>query len=99
MLAYATFFEKWYGTAGVPNFFRQPYGAGWALVGDAGYFKDPITTHGMSDAFRDGELLADALTQLDLFFVEVGGGAQPLGGRFGVQRPPAPVMTHDKIAA
>jgi 2-polyprenyl-6-methoxyphenol hydroxylase-like FAD-dependent oxidoreductase len=30
-------------------------------VGDAGYFKDPITTHGMSDAMRDAELLADAL--------------------------------------
>jgi flavin-dependent dehydrogenase len=36
-------------------------GPGWALVGDAGYFKDPITTHGMSDAMRDAELLTDAL--------------------------------------
>ena len=32
-----------------------------ALVGDAGYFKDPITTHGMTDALRDAELLVDAL--------------------------------------
>jgi flavin-dependent dehydrogenase len=31
------------------------------LVGDAGYFKDPITTHGMTDALRDAELLADAV--------------------------------------
>jgi flavin-dependent dehydrogenase len=30
-------------------------------VGDAGYFKDPITTHGMTDALRDAELLADAV--------------------------------------
>jgi 2-polyprenyl-6-methoxyphenol hydroxylase-like FAD-dependent oxidoreductase len=30
-------------------------------VGDAGYIKDPITGLGISDAFRDAELLADAL--------------------------------------
>ena len=34
---------------------------GWALVGDAGYFKDPITAHGMTDALRDAELLSVAL--------------------------------------
>ena len=34
---------------------------GWALVGDAGYFKDPITTHGMTDAMRDAELFADSI--------------------------------------
>jgi 2-polyprenyl-6-methoxyphenol hydroxylase-like FAD-dependent oxidoreductase len=44
-----------------PNFFRKPFGRGWALVGDAGYTKDPITAQGMSDAFRDAELLATAL--------------------------------------
>jgi flavin-dependent dehydrogenase len=49
------------GWAGAPGFFRRALGPGWALVGDAGYFKDPITTHGMSDAMRDAELLADAL--------------------------------------
>ena len=45
------------------GFFRQPAGPGWALVGDAGYHKDPITAQGMFDAFRDAELLADALDQ------------------------------------
>ncbi len=45
----------------VPNYFRQPYGPGWALVGDAGYNKDPITAQGISDAFRDAELCATAL--------------------------------------
>jgi flavin-dependent dehydrogenase len=40
---------------------RQSHGRGWALVGDAGYFKDPITAHGISDALRDAELLARAL--------------------------------------
>ena len=41
-----------------PGFVRRSWGPGWALVGDAGYFKDPITTHGMTDALRDAELLA-----------------------------------------
>ncbi len=40
--------EKWVGTAGVPNYFRKPYGPGWALVGDAGYNKDPITAQGIA---------------------------------------------------
>ena len=49
------------GWAGAPGFLRRCWGPGWALVGDAGYFKDPITTHGMTDAMRDAELLTDAL--------------------------------------
>jgi 2-polyprenyl-6-methoxyphenol hydroxylase-like FAD-dependent oxidoreductase len=53
--------EKWFGTAGVPNYFRQPFGSGWALVGDAGYNKDPITAQGISDAFIDAEALTTAL--------------------------------------
>jgi 2-polyprenyl-6-methoxyphenol hydroxylase-like FAD-dependent oxidoreductase len=32
-------------------------------VGDAGYHKDPIGAQGISDAFRDAELLADAVDQ------------------------------------
>ncbi len=48
-----------------PNLFRRPYGPGWALVGDAGYVKDPVTAWGMSDAFRDAELCAHGL--LDWF--------------------------------
>jgi 2-polyprenyl-6-methoxyphenol hydroxylase-like FAD-dependent oxidoreductase len=47
----------------VPNFFRRPYGPGWALVGDAGYTKDPITAQGISDAFADAERCATALDQ------------------------------------
>jgi 2-polyprenyl-6-methoxyphenol hydroxylase-like FAD-dependent oxidoreductase len=46
---------------GLPNVVRQPFGPGWALVGDAGYHRDPITGHGMTDAFRDAELLARAI--------------------------------------
>ena len=47
--------------AGAPGYFRTPWGPGWALVGDAGYLKDPITAHGMTDALRDSELLASAI--------------------------------------
>jgi flavin-dependent dehydrogenase len=54
--------EKWYGTAGVPGYFRKPYGNGWVLVGDASYNRDPITAQGISDAFIDAEMMADALT-------------------------------------
>jgi 2-polyprenyl-6-methoxyphenol hydroxylase-like FAD-dependent oxidoreductase len=52
---------KWVGTAGVPNYFRLPFGPGWALVGDARYNKDPITAQGISDAFIDAEALTTAL--------------------------------------
>ena len=48
----------------VLNFFRKPYGPGWALVGDAGYCKDPITAQGISDAFRDAELCSTALDEV-----------------------------------
>jgi 2-polyprenyl-6-methoxyphenol hydroxylase-like FAD-dependent oxidoreductase len=54
--------EKWYGTAGVPGYFRKPYGNGWALVGDASYNRDPITAQGISDAFIDAESLVAALS-------------------------------------
>jgi 2-polyprenyl-6-methoxyphenol hydroxylase-like FAD-dependent oxidoreductase len=52
--------ERFYGAA-VPNFFRKPFGPGWALVGDAGYNKDFITAQGISDAFRQAELCTRAL--------------------------------------
>jgi flavin-dependent dehydrogenase len=55
--------ERLVGTADLPNFFRKPYGPGWALVGDAGYHKDPILGHGISDAFHDAELLATAIDE------------------------------------
>jgi flavin-dependent dehydrogenase len=44
---------------------RRPYGPGWALVGDAGYFKDPFAAHGIT-AFRNAELLTDAVIDGDL---------------------------------
>jgi 2-polyprenyl-6-methoxyphenol hydroxylase-like FAD-dependent oxidoreductase len=59
-VAKATRVDRFTGTA-CDNFFRTPFGPGWALVGDAGYTKDPITAQGITDAFRDAELLADGL--------------------------------------
>ena len=53
--------EHFLGTADLPNFFRKPYGRGWLLVGDAGHHKDPLTAHGISDAFRDAALLVEAV--------------------------------------
>ena len=53
--------ERFRFTTDLDNFFRRPWGPGWALVGDAGYHKDPLTAQGMADAFRDVELLANAL--------------------------------------
>ncbi len=49
------------GTPGLPGFLRQPWGSGWALGGDAGYTKDPVSAHGISDALRDAELCARAI--------------------------------------
>jgi flavin-dependent dehydrogenase len=49
------------GFAGDPGIVRESHGPGWALVGDAGYFRDPITAHGITDAFRDAEVLAAAV--------------------------------------
>jgi 2-polyprenyl-6-methoxyphenol hydroxylase-like FAD-dependent oxidoreductase len=51
------------GFPGTPAWLRHPHGPGWALVGDAGSFKDPISSHGITDAFKDAELLVDALDQ------------------------------------
>jgi flavin-dependent dehydrogenase len=49
------------GMLRMPNLLRQAHGPGWALVGDAGYHRDAVTGHGISDAYRDAELLALAL--------------------------------------
>ena len=46
---------------GPPGFLKEAWGPGWALVGDAGYFKDPVSAHGITDALIGAELLADAI--------------------------------------
>ena len=60
-VAGGTLLEPLRGAVGLPNHRRETAGPGWALVGDAGYHRDPITAHGITDAFRDAELLAEAL--------------------------------------
>ena len=62
--------------AGEHGFFRQPTGPGWALVGDAAYFRDPLTAHGITDALREAEFLARAVLE---------GGEQALLG-YGTAR-------------
>jgi len=49
------------GFGGHVGFIKRSTGPGWALVGDAGYFKDPLSSHGIADALRDAELLARAV--------------------------------------
>ena len=50
--------------AGHPTMRRKSSGPGWALIGDAGQFRDPVTAHGMTDAFRDAEHLATHLMEI-----------------------------------
>lgn len=49
------------GFVGTPGYLRESGGPGWALVGDAASYSDPITAHGIADALRDAELLARAV--------------------------------------
>jgi flavin-dependent dehydrogenase len=58
--------------AGRTGYLRRAWGPGWALVGDAGAWKDPIGAHGLTDALRDAELLARAI-------VEIGNGGRSEG--------------------
>jgi len=69
--------------AGRIGFIREAWGPGWALVGDAGCFKDPLTAHGMTDALRDAELLAHAvLTGTDEAFARYGAGRDAFADEF-----------------
>jgi flavin-dependent dehydrogenase len=56
--------RRLYGHPGRPSFLRRAWGPGWALVGDAGYFLDPLSTHGITDALRDSTLLARAVIEM-----------------------------------
>lgn len=49
------------GFPGIPGYLRAAVGPGWALVGDAGWYTDPIAAHGITAALRDAELLARAV--------------------------------------
>ena len=62
-VAAGTRVERFRLTKDTGGFFRQAHGPGWALVGDAGYHKDPITAQGMLDAFRDADLVSAAIDE------------------------------------
>jgi 2-polyprenyl-6-methoxyphenol hydroxylase-like FAD-dependent oxidoreductase len=53
--------ERFRTTPDLPNTFRQAYGPGWALVGDAGLVMDPVTAQGIGNALRQAESLAAAI--------------------------------------
>ncbi|MFE2601043.1 NAD(P)/FAD-dependent oxidoreductase [Streptomyces sp. NPDC059396] len=53
--------DRLYCCSDLPNFFRQPHGPGWALVGDAAHSKDPTPGRGITDAFIQAEMLAERL--------------------------------------
>lgn len=48
---------------GGPGFMRDRTGVGWALVGDAAFFRDPVTAHGITDALLDAHSLAAAFVE------------------------------------
>lgn len=60
-LARAELVQRPVGFAGEHGYIRRSHGPGWALVGDASYFKDPVTAHGITDALRDAQILSDAI--------------------------------------
>ncbi|HEX5713980.1 MAG TPA: NAD(P)/FAD-dependent oxidoreductase [Solirubrobacterales bacterium] len=49
--------------ANLHGFLRPAAGPGWALVGDAGHFKDPTSGQGIADALRQSERLAAAIVR------------------------------------
>jgi len=84
-------------SSGIPGFLRVPGGPGWVLVGDAGFTKDPLSAHGISDALRDAELAAMAVDRSIAFPDEESealGGYQATRDRFAV-----PLYTETKALA
>jgi 2-polyprenyl-6-methoxyphenol hydroxylase-like FAD-dependent oxidoreductase len=45
----------------VRSFYRKPFGPGWVLVGDAGSSYEFTTAHGIMNAFREAQWLAEAV--------------------------------------
>jgi flavin-dependent dehydrogenase len=101
--------SPWRGAGDLRNFFRVPYGPGWALVGDAGYHRDPITGRGIADALRSAELLSAALhgvwrgrttydAALAAYQQARDAFVQPLYN-FTVERPPEGVSAEDWVGA
>jgi flavin-dependent dehydrogenase len=60
-VADATQVEGFHGIRYADNYYRVSQGPGWALLGDAGYHKDPFTGKGISDCFVHAEMLAERM--------------------------------------
>jgi flavin-dependent dehydrogenase len=56
--------RRLYTWLGRPSYVRQAHGPGWALAGDAGSFLDPLSTHGITDALRDADVLARSVGEV-----------------------------------
>ena len=54
---------KGVGIRSIDFYYRRAVGPGFALVGDAGNFKDPVTGHGMTDAFIGAKRLHAAVLE------------------------------------
>lgn len=80
--------QQW--LACVSNRSRRAHGPGWALVGDAGYHRDPVTGHGLSDAYPDAELLAVAPHRTLRGDTDDGTAAQNRGRSSSMPEPAAP---------
>lgn len=52
-----------FGVSPRESFYRQAFGSGWVLVGDASYYKDPLPGQGIHDALRSAELTAQAFVE------------------------------------
>lgn len=52
-----------YGVSPRDSFYREPFGNGWVLIGDAAYYKDPLPGQGIHDALYSAELAAQAFVE------------------------------------
>ncbi len=52
-----------YGVSPRDSFYREPFGNGWVLIGDAAYYKDPLPGQGIHDALRSAELATRAFME------------------------------------
>lgn len=78
-------------TRSTRGFRRQATGPGWALVGDAGLTMDPITAAGISNAFRDADLLSEAVHD----GLAAGASLDEVVASFGAERDAASVPLYE----
>jgi flavin-dependent dehydrogenase len=61
-VAGATNLSRLHAYGDTSAYFRASSGPGWALIGDAGHFKDPVIGQGQRDAMWSGRRLAEVVT-------------------------------------